>query len=304
MKIWKILLLFFIGHNLAAQHKEVCITVDDLPVVGYGNHDIDYQRQIVDGLLSHFEKYGIPAIGYVNEVKLYDQGHLDTARVALLEEWLKRGFELGNHTYSHINYHKTDLKTYTEDILKGGQVTGPLMRKYNKALIYFRHPFLKLGDSKEKADSLSSFLHDNNYVAAPVTFDNEDYLFAEAYAKAFESNDTLKMRGIGEKYIKYSKDKLMYQENMVKQLFDGPIRHIALIHVNLLNAHYLGGLIEIYQSNGYTFISQKEALTDKVYDLGIKRFGDYGISWIDRWALSKSKKAGFFKGAPTMPDLQ
>lgn len=74
---------------------------------------------------------------------------------------------------------------------------------------YFRHPFLHTGSTKEKADSLSAFLHKQGYEAAPATIDNEDYLFAHKYAQAKAKNGTGMMRQIGRDYVMYMEKKFL-----------------------------------------------------------------------------------------------
>lgn len=44
-----------------------------------------------------------------------------------------------------------------------------------------------------------------------------------------------------------------------------PIKHILLIHMNLLNAHSLRELIQMYRNKGYRFITLTEALKDQYY---------------------------------------
>jgi hypothetical protein len=44
-----------------------------------------------------------------------------------------------------------------------------------------------------------------------------------------------------------------------------------------------------------------KALKDNVYKTPITVYDDSGISWIDRWALSKGKRGRFFKDEPTAP---
>ena len=80
------------------------------------------------------------------------------------------------------------------------------------------------------------------------------------------------------------------------------LKHILLLHTNAINADYLDELAERYQRHGYVFISMKEALTDEAYKTEITRYNDWGISWIDRWALSEGKKGDFFKGDPETPE--
>ena len=54
---------------------------------------------------------------------------------------------------------------------------------------------------------------------------------------------------------------------------------------------------------GYTFISQEAALTDEAYQSEITKYGNWGISWIDRWAMSRGKKGEFFKDDPQTPSF-
>ncbi len=287
--------------NLYSQQKYVCLTVDDLPVVSYGINDIDFHQRITQNLTNIFDKYNVPAIGYVNEKKLYVDGKLDSNKVKVLELWLKSGYELGNHTYSHLDYHNSTFENYTKEIVKGALVSSKLSKKYGINYQYFRHPYLNIGLRKPHADSLSEFLADNGYIEAPVTIDNEDYLFAHAYHRAYISEDNILMKKIGDSYVKYMTDKLFYFEQMSDSLFDRQIKQTLLIHASLLNSEYLDELLDVYVSNGYLFISQTEVLKDQAYQSEITKYGSWGISWMERWALSQGKRGAFFKGDPITP---
>ena len=48
-------------------------------------------------------------VGFVNEKKLYKPGEVDE-RIKALQMWLDSGFELGNHTFSHmsLNQNRTE----------------------------------------------------------------------------------------------------------------------------------------------------------------------------------------------------
>ncbi|MDF9795039.1 peptidoglycan/xylan/chitin deacetylase (PgdA/CDA1 family) [Catalinimonas alkaloidigena] len=302
MKNYLFLCILFTSIASFAQTKEVCFTIDDLPVVNYGNNDEAYLQDITHKLIATFDAYDIPAIGFVNESKLYQQGGLSALQIELLEHWLENGYQLGNHTYSHINYHQTSFKEYTAEILKGEEVTKPLSEKYALEYNYFRHPFLRVGLTKARHDSLNHFLEQHGYQEAPVTIDNDDYLFAKAYHVSFTKKDLTMMKKIGEDYISYMEDKVEFYEKLSGQLWDRNIKHILLLHANKLNAEYLDELAEMYQRHGYAFISLQEALTDEVYKEEISRYGDWGISWIDRWALTKGKKGDFFAGDPVTPE--
>jgi peptidoglycan/xylan/chitin deacetylase (PgdA/CDA1 family) len=302
MKFYFAILFLTISISSFAQNHKVAITVDDLPTVPYGIEDLEFQKELTLQLIQTFVEFDIPAIGYVNESKLYDNGELDSDKVGLLELWLSNGYELGNHTFSHPNYHETPFDDFTADVLKGEKVTKPLSEKFNLPYRYFRHPYLRIGTSQSHADSLRNFLKQHGYTPAPVTIDNEDYIFAKAYHIAYSQNDPNLMSKIGESYVDYMEEKLKFYKKSSQTLFGRNISQTLLIHANLLNAHFLDDLAEMYVEHGYSFISQEEALQDEAYQTSVTRYGPWGISWIDRWAISRGVDRSFFDGDPITPD--
>lgn len=160
---------------------------------------------------------------------------------------------------------------------------------------------MHVGATKNRADSLENFLKKHDYITAPVTIDNEDYLFANAYQKALINKDTVLAQTIGKDYISYMEQKIFYYEKMSQALFGRQIPQILLIHASLLNADYIQELATIYTKNGYKFTSMDQAMVDEAYKTPITKFGRYGISWLDRWAISQGKTGDFFKGDPETP---
>ncbi len=302
MKTFVLFILLFFRFLCYGQNKQVCFTIDDLPVATLSFRSNEFQKTVTTKLLHSLSKHKIPAIGFVNEGKLYDANQQDTSKINLLRKWLDSGLDLGNHTFSHMNYHNVNTKKYFDDIIKGERVTRPLMASYGKSLKYFRHPFLHSGESKEKADSLLVFLKTTSYIEAPVTIDNSDWIFSLAYDSAMVKGDTTLMNSIGTTYVAYMEKKLKYFESQSIKLFGRNIKQILLIHANALNADYLNELAVMYERNNYEFISLSQTLEDDAYLTKITAFNhNWGISWLDRWALSMGKKGEFFKDEPTTP---
>ena len=289
-------------HQAAAQQKKVCFTIDDLPVVNYGKADITVDKEITTKLIASFNKYAIPAIGYVNERKLYSDRNLDDMKVALLKIWLEGGYELGNHTYSHPSYHKVSYDAFINDLIAGEKVTKPLAEGYGSKYHYFRHPYLHIGKTKESADSLSMFLSEQGYVESPVTIDPDDYLFAKKYHVALINGEQEVAKKVAQLYLDHIERKILYYENVSVALFDRNMNHTLLLHANLLNADYLDEMAEIFQKHNYHFVSQTDVLEDKAYQTEITKYGPWGISWLDRWALSLGK-AYVIKNDPQVPDF-
>lgn len=287
---------------LFAQQKQVCFSIDDLPVVNYGINSAEFHSDVTDKLLAGLQSKSVKAIGFVNEGKMLDaSGKTIKFQKENLEKWLKYGMDLGNHTLRHRDFNNTDFNVYTSEILKGEKITKALLHKHGKEMKYFRHPFLHVGATKEKADSLDQFLTKHKYTVAPVTIDNEDYLFANAYQKAIVKKDTILAKKIGADYLTYMEQKIFYYEKMSQDLFGRQIPQILLIHASLLNAEYIEKLADLIIKNDYQFVSLERALTDKAYKTPVIKYGRYGISWLDRWAISEGKKGDFFKGDPETP---
>jgi peptidoglycan/xylan/chitin deacetylase (PgdA/CDA1 family) len=76
--------------------RAVAITFDDLPAAPGNARVAKINKKLVESITRH----RIPAVGFVNESRLYVPGETD-ARIALLQMWFDAGLELGNHTFSH-----------------------------------------------------------------------------------------------------------------------------------------------------------------------------------------------------------
>jgi peptidoglycan/xylan/chitin deacetylase (PgdA/CDA1 family) len=283
-------------------NKEICISVDDLPYITKIFRDIKTGQYITDKLLSAFRKYNVIALGSVNSGKLLVNDELDSNKINILDQWLDSGMILANHTFSHKDYNKIFLSEFRNDILKGELYLKYIHPQVQNNRKYFRHPLLHRGDTKEKVDSLQSFLDSLGYTVAPVTIDNSDYIFSWAYEKAlYNKNDSLAKK-IGGDYIAYMCSVMDYYENQSISLLGYNVKHILLTHANLLNADFMDELLKMYSEKGYKFISIDEALEDKCFhDLKDEFYKKSGISWIHRWAWTMGKRGEFFKGEPEVP---
>lgn len=294
--IFSFISLIFCAIHSWGQNKQICVTVDDLPTVTYGQNDSQLDSKITNGLIQTFKKYRIPAIGYVVEQQLYTKGKVDSNKIELLRIWLKNGYELGNHTYSHFDFNNVPDSIFFNDVLKGEIITRRLVKEYGGSLKYFRHPYLHTGINETKSNALKKHLEKHQYRIAPVTIDNDDYLFAKAYHKAFvEKNDSI-MQSIGKSYVEYMEKKLLYFELKSQEVFDRQITQTLLIHASLINADYMDELAIMYLKHGYTFVSQTSALSDPAYKEPVTVYSKKGISWIFRWGLSKGMSDQLMSG--------
>ncbi|HWA32858.1 MAG TPA: polysaccharide deacetylase family protein, partial [Cyclobacteriaceae bacterium] len=222
-------------------------------------------------------------------------------RKLLLKQWFDNGFELGNHTWSHIDYNTHSPEEFEKDLLKGQEFIDSLYLSKANRIRYFRHPFLHCGDTPVKKSALEKILEKHDYVTAPVTVDNSDWIFARAYDIALEKKDASMQRKLREDYIPYMMSKVKYYESQSTDLFGRNITQILLMHANTINAVCLPDLLAALRRNGFEFVSLAEALKDPAYQTMDNFVGRAGISWIHRWAITQQKPRSFFGKEPMTP---
>jgi peptidoglycan/xylan/chitin deacetylase (PgdA/CDA1 family) len=279
--------------------REVAITFDDLPVASVVDREGNTWRDVTDGLLAALSRHKVPATGFVNEQKLVRAGKPDAALIELLERWLRAGMDLGNHSYSHLDFHSADVEVFQRDVLRGEALTRPLLTSAGKSLQFFRHPFLHTGRTLEARRALERFLSDHGYRVAPVTIDNYDYVFAAAYERTADASLRAKLT---DEYIRYITAVVAYYEQQSMAIAGREIRQILLLHANALNARAFDDLAGMLRDRGYQFVPLERALTDPAYSLSDTYIGPGGITWLHRWALSQGKRGAIFAGEPRVPE--
>jgi len=281
--------------------REMAVTFDDLPGVVAPGEGVAELRVITEKLVRAIVANGIPAVGFVNEGKLAPQGTPEPDRIALLARWVSAGLELGNHTYSHWDLHKTSLDQFEEDVVRGEETTKALLSSQHARLRYFRHPFLHTGRSLDTRRALEDFLARRGYRVAPVTLDNSEWVFARAYALAKQRGDARAAAKVASAYIPYMEAKIEYFERQSVRIFSREIRQILLVHANALNADHFRDLVRRLRARGYAFISLDRALEDPAYTSADTFTGPGGITWLHRWALTARGRDGILAGEPATP---
>ena len=278
--------------------REVAVTFDDLPGQIYRGDDLVRLQSLTKQLLHSITANQIPAIGFVNEIKLHRQGEIKE-RTELLRMWLDAGLELGNHTFSHIAIDQASLEKYEEDLIRGESVIRELLAEKGKKLKFFRHPQLRTGPTAEYKRGLDQFLAARGYTIAPITIDNNDFMFAALYSDAKTHGDSATMKRIADAYIPYMEGVFEFFEKLSADFLGYEVKQTLLLHANELNADHLDGLVRMMKRRGYKFISLEQALDDKAYKLPDAQVTK-GLSWIHRWMIAKGLK---MRPEPAEPKL-
>jgi len=281
------LALLITGSISAQVSRSVAVTFDDLPATG-GTSSMERLRYINSKLLAKLSAGKVPAIGFVNESKLMVEGEMDE-RTALLAEWLDRGHLLGNHTFSHIAIDTATFAQYREDLIRGETVTRMLLEKRGLKLKYYRHTQLRTGPNEAYRKQLSDLLKERGYTVAPVTIDNNEYIFAAVYNEAVSKGDSELAKKIADAYVGYMSSVFAHFEGLSREFLGYEVPQVLLLHANELNADHFDKLAEMIRDRGYRFITLDEAMKDKAYSLP-EAGSTRGLSWIHRWILAKGKK--------------
>ena len=126
MRVLSIIIFFIPYLSCWGQQKQVCFSLDDLPVVNYGITDSTHQKNLFNKIIYSLKANKVPAIGFVNEGKLYNDGIIIKYQVDLLKNWAASGLTLGNHTFSHPDYNNVTFRFYTNNVIK----EKPLLSKF------------------------------------------------------------------------------------------------------------------------------------------------------------------------------
>lgn len=269
-------------------NRRVVVTIDDLPGSGFARgYDTTRMREMTEKILSAIRKHKIPALAVVNESGLYNHGVRDETRIGFMRMWLDAGVELGNHTYSHADLNTTPLADYEADVIRGEKITSALLAERGMRLRYFRHPYLHAGLDLNTKREFEKFLAARGYRIAPVTIDDDDYIFADIYARALHNGDRETAKMVGEAYVPYMEKEFEFFEKVSRDVLGYEPPQVLLIHASMLNADFLDQLAQMMKRRGYSFVSLEEALKDKAYTQPDTYAGRWGISWLERWALTK-----------------
>lgn len=268
----------------AQQPKYITVTFDDVPIHAEFTLPEQSLKAINQQILDTLNKYKITATGFVNE------GHLknDPALLqSLLSDWHQHGHNLGNHTFSHMSYHKTDLTTYLADIQQGATITQTVLGQQKQQ--FFRPPYLHAGDTNASQQLLEQGLEKLGLRLVPVTMENADYVFDAPYTTRLQHKQVAAARAYQQQYLAFTEGRFDFYDRASETMFAQPVPQILMLHVNQLNADSLDRILMSLQSRGYQFQSLEQTLQHPIYAQPTSAF-KFGIHWLYRWDKARGNK--------------
>ena len=275
----------------AAQQRAVAVTFDDLPYQASEAELCDPVRAmaLTEDFVAMLRPLDTRATVFVNEGKVCEARRA-VLLPALLDVWLDAGLDLGNHTASHINIHRNTVEAYLADVDAGAPVSRAALEARGRALRFFRHPYLFTGETPEKKAAIAAGLAERGYTVAPVTIDNNDWMFAAVYRQAEAAGDEALKTRIGEAYVTHMTTVLDHFEPYSAELTGGrEPAQVLLLHAHTLNRDWYPRIHALYLERGYRFVRLDEALADPIYDHADDYVRANGVSWLHRWTFSEGR---------------
>jgi peptidoglycan/xylan/chitin deacetylase (PgdA/CDA1 family) len=170
-------------------------------------------------LLTAFQRHQTPVTGFLIQQRVESLGPTGTR---ILKDLISRGFDLGNHTWSHPDINELSPEQIEQEIVDGESTIGRLMNEAGKKIEFFRFPMNHTGDTKEKHDKIAAFLARRGYRLATCTIDTSDYLFNDAYGRMLARSDSVAARKLRLEYLAYTSAEIDYYAALNKQVL-GPI---------------------------------------------------------------------------------
>ena len=276
---------------VAAQQRMVAVTFDDLPYQASAEAlcDPETALRLTTEFLAMLAPLDTRGTAFVNEGKGCDATRAELMPT-ILNAWLDAGLDLGNHTASHINIHRNTVEAYLADVDAGAPYTRAALQARGGRLHWFRHPYLWTGETVEKKSAIAEGLAARGYDVAPVTIDNNDWMFGGAYRKAEAAGDEALKTRIGQAYVAHMTTVLDHFEPYSTELTGGrEPAQILLLHANSLNRDWYPQIHALYLARGYRFVTLEDALADPIYGHPDAYVRANGISWLHRWTQTEGR---------------
>jgi len=252
--------------------ERLLLTLDDLPLVSANYFTRAEQARQFRAILDAIEKHGARGVFFANGERIRPQDE------PLLDELVRRGHLVGNHTFSHPSLNDVPVEEYQADVLQNDRA----LARWIKAPKYFRYTFLQTGVTRAVRDQVARFLKAEGYRAVPVTIDTDDWDFNLEYTRAVKRGATEEAAAVVRRYRDTVARNAATGRAEARGKLGRDIAHVLLLNMNLLNADALDPLLADLAAAGFSFATPEETLADPVYALEDDYFGPQGLTWLDR----------------------
>jgi peptidoglycan-N-acetylglucosamine deacetylase len=253
--------LLLLPFAVPAFSQQIAITFDDLPEHGDLPPGVT-RLQVAKSILTTLKAEHMPPVyGFINAVDLEDT----PSEISVLKAWRAAGQPLGSHTWSHPALTATPVAKYEEDIAKNEPLLQKLMA--GEDWHWFRYPYLREGETLEKRNAIRNYLERKGYRTAQVSFDFEDHLWNDPYARCSAKRDSRAIASLQASYLATADQSISVFRDVTHALYGRDISYVLLLHIGAFDAKMLPDLIALLRRRGFTFIALPEAMKDPAYSI-------------------------------------
>ncbi len=122
-----------------------------------------------------------------------------------------------------------------------------------------------LAATPAKVEGFRAFLRKQDYRNAYVSLDSSDWRFDQRLAEKLAANPKLDLVPYRDAYLAHIKQRAEAYRELSRKLLGRDIPQLLLIHHSLLNALFLGDVLDQFKRMGWAFADPDAALSDPVY---------------------------------------
>lgn len=250
-------LVVLLAGNAAAQ--KIAITIDDGPMLEVT--PLMNARERNQAIIRHLTSRGVQAMFFVTLNRGADrqQGR------EMLRELSEAGQLLANHTVTHADFN--DPSTRLEDFEAEVDACDKVIGGYSGYRRLMRFPYLREGAQETKRDAIRAFLRDRGYRIGYVSIDTSDWLIDEELVTAAKSSAALDLAPWRALYLDHLWRHAQAYDALARSIYGRDVPQVLLLHHRLLNAVFLGDVIDMFRARGWTVVSPEEAFADSAYQV-------------------------------------
>jgi len=245
---------------LPAASIQVALTFDDLPSIwdeppsGYTN------AGLIDDIIQVLAKHKVEGVyAFVNAGRIRTD-----ADKRIIDSWVRHGHRIANHTWLHRDLNTSDPAEFIAEIQRNDRYLATFGARFSR---FFRYPFLHEGNSKTRRSVVRNHLASSGYTIAQVTIDHNDWAWYIPFSRCHKINDSDSINVLRGWYDAEALANLRAAELLSAHLFGRSVKHVALMHPNVMTADRLDTTLRNWKKNGVEFISLDEASRDPVYSI-------------------------------------
>jgi peptidoglycan/xylan/chitin deacetylase (PgdA/CDA1 family) len=247
----------WIGLAVPGAAQTLSITFDDGPTTSSTPFMTPVERN--EALIARLHERRVQAMFFVT-VK---NGTHQPEGLAMLRRLSENGHLIANHTVTHpdFNDEATSLEALSQEIL----ACDDLIRGLPGYRKLFRFPFLREGGSVSKRDGIRTFLRAHGYRIGYVSIDTSDWLLDRKLGRALAANSALDLGPWRDLHLAALWDNAQAYDRLARQLYGREVKHVLLLHHNLLNALFIGDVVDMFRARGWTIVGPDDAFDDAAY---------------------------------------